>query len=67
MPVDWKKKYGDTLLNLLAASSSDGTLPKASLSEEVASWGEFKMDELPLNVIAEQSTNAQKIINEIGW
>ena len=41
--------------------------PKASLSEEVASWGEFKMDELPLNVIAEQSPSAQKIINEIGW
>jgi len=41
--------------------------PKASFSEEVASWGKFKMDKLPLTEIAEQSPNAQKIINEIGW
>ena len=41
--------------------------PKAQFSEEVASWGKFKMDKLPLTEIAEQSPNAQKIINEIGW
>ena len=41
--------------------------PKASYSQEVASWGSFKMDELSMNTIAELSPEAQKIINEIGW
>ncbi len=41
--------------------------PKAPYSEEVASWGTFVMDDLPMNTIAELSPDAQKIINEIGW
>jgi len=41
--------------------------PLAPLSEELALWGEFKIDELPLNVIAENSATAQKIIHETGW
>ena len=41
--------------------------PNARLSEEVASWGAFKMDMLPMNVIAENSPQAQRIINETGW
>ena len=41
--------------------------PKAQLSEEVASWGTFKMDMLPMNVIADNSPQAQRIINETGW
>ena len=36
-------------------------------SKEVKSWGSFKMDDLPMNVIAEQSPMAQRIINETGW
>ena len=41
--------------------------PNAELSEEVASWGTFKMDMLPMNVIADNSPQAQRIINETGW
>ena len=41
--------------------------PNAQLSEEVASWGTFKMDMLPMNVIADNSPLAQRIINETGW
>ena len=41
--------------------------PNAQLSEEVASWGKFKMDMLPMNVIADNSPQAQRIINETGW
>ena len=41
--------------------------PNAQLSEEVASWGTFKMDMLPMNVIADNSPRAQRIINETGW
>ena len=41
--------------------------PNAQLSEEVASWGSFKMDMLPMNVIADNSPQAQRIINETGW
>ena len=41
--------------------------PRAELSDEVASWGTFKIDALPMNVIAENSSAAQRIINETGW
>ena len=41
--------------------------PNAQLSEEVASWGTFKMDMLPMNVIDDNSPQAQRIINETGW
>ena len=41
--------------------------PNAQLSKEVASWGTFKMDMLPMNVIADNSPQAQRIINETGW
>ena len=41
--------------------------PLSVHSKEVASWGKFKMDKLPMNVIAEQSPLAQRIINETGW
>ena len=39
----------------------------AKLSDEVASWGSFKIDNLPMNIIAENSPLAQRIINETGW
>jgi len=41
--------------------------PNSKLSDEVASWGTFKMDMLPMNVIAANSPQAQRIINETGW
>ena len=36
-------------------------------SEEVASWGKFKIDEVSLTDIAKNTPLAQMIINEIGW
>jgi len=41
--------------------------PATHPSDEVASWGRFKMDDLSLNDIARLSPVAQKIINETGW
>lgn len=41
--------------------------PASRPSDEVASWGSFKIDELSLNEIARLSSAAQKIINETGW
>lgn len=41
--------------------------PNAALSEEVASWGMFKMDALSMNTIAENSPTAQRIIHQTGW
>ena len=34
---------------------------------EVASWGQFKADEVSISAIAEASAEAQKIINRVGW
>ena len=41
--------------------------PDSDTSEEVASWGSFKMDDLPMHIIADKSPLAQRIINETGW
>lgn len=41
--------------------------PDSDYSEEVASWGSFKMDDLPMSIIADESPLAQRIINETGW
>lgn len=41
--------------------------PDTRPSPEVASWGSFKMDELPLEEIARLSPSAQRIINITGW
>ena len=35
--------------------------------EEVASWGKFKMDELPISEIAKNSPEAQLIIDRVRW
>ena len=34
---------------------------------EVASWGNFKADDVAISAIAEASAEAQKIINRVGW
>jgi len=41
--------------------------PKTAPSLEVKSWGAFKSDQLPIEKIAELSSNAQKIIDKVGW
>jgi len=41
--------------------------PASAPSEEVASWGSFKMDKLSLAEIARLSPAAQRIINSTGW
>ena len=41
--------------------------PATDPSDEVASWGRFKIDDVSLNEIARLSPAAQKIINETGW
>lgn len=41
--------------------------PNVAASAEVASWGDFKADSLPITRIADLSRQAQKIINRIGW
>ena len=41
--------------------------PMVNPSEEVASWGEFEMDQVSLTDIAKNTPLAQMIINETGW
>ena len=41
--------------------------PTMSLSDELASWGEFKEDKLPIEKLAELAPIAQKIIDRVGW
>jgi iron(III) transport system substrate-binding protein len=41
--------------------------PASAPSDEVASWGSFKMDKLALPEIARLSPVAQRIINSTGW
>ncbi len=41
--------------------------PDAELDPEVASWGKFKTDTLPINALAANSEAAQKIIDRVGW
>ena len=41
--------------------------PEVNPSEEVASWGKFKMDQVSLTDIAKNTPLAQMIINETGW
>ena len=38
-----------------------------SLSNELATWGEFKEDKLPIEKLAELAPIAQKIIDRVGW
>ena len=41
--------------------------PIMSLSDELASWGEFKEDKLQIEKLAELAPIAQKIIDRVGW
>tara|TARA_B100000282_G_scaffold261691_1_gene210770 strand:+ start:52 stop:1065 length:1014 start_codon:yes stop_codon:yes gene_type:complete len=41
--------------------------PEVNPSNEVASWGKFKIDEVSLTDIAKNTPLAQMIINETGW
>ena len=41
--------------------------PIMSLSDELATWGEFKEDKLPIEKLAELAPIAQKIIDRVGW
>ena len=41
--------------------------PEVNPSEEVASWGKFKIDQVSLTDIAKNTPLAQMIINETGW
>ena len=41
--------------------------PIMTLSDELATWGEFKEDNLPIEKLAELAPIAQKIIDRVGW
>jgi len=41
--------------------------PKVELSPELKSWGEFKMDNMPISDISEIASSAQRIIDRAGW
>lgn len=41
--------------------------PSVPMSEELASWGTFKEDDMPISVIPELAPTAQKIIDRVGW
>ena len=41
--------------------------PSTELSDELKSWGSFKEDQLPVEILAELAPIAQKIIDRVGW
>jgi len=41
--------------------------PSIKASEELELWGSFKEDKLPIERIAQLSSEAQKIIDRVGW
>ena len=41
--------------------------PESEVSAEVASWGNFKADDVPISAIAAASPQAQAIIDRVGW
>lgn len=41
--------------------------PDAEIDSEVASWGSFKTDRLPINALADHAATAQMIIDRTGW
>lgn len=41
--------------------------PNVPVSDGLATWGEFKEDQLPILTIAELSRKAQIIIDKVGW
>ena len=41
--------------------------PEVPPSEELASWGSFKEDQVPILTIAELSPDAQRVIDRAGW
>lgn len=41
--------------------------PAVAADPEVFSWGQFKIDDLPLDEIARLSPTAQRIIDQTGW
>ena len=41
--------------------------PSIEASEELELWGSFKEDKLPIERIAQLSSEAQKIIDRVGW
>lgn len=41
--------------------------PDVEINSEVASWGRFSPDDLPINALAEHAATAQMIIDRTGW
>jgi len=41
--------------------------PAVAPPAELASWGAFKRDELPIERLAALATEAQMIIDRVGW
>jgi iron(III) transport system substrate-binding protein len=41
--------------------------PKVPASKELAAWGSFDEDKMPIARIAELASEAQKVIDRVGW
>ncbi|MBD7976824.1 MULTISPECIES: extracellular solute-binding protein [Pseudomonas] len=41
--------------------------PKAPVSEEVAAWGSFKADSIPVEVAGKRQAEAIKLMDRVGW
>ena len=41
--------------------------PRIGATDELRAWGEFQEDQLPILTIAKLSSDAQKIIDRVGW
>ena len=41
--------------------------PKVAPSEEVAAWGSFKADSVPMEVAGKRQVEAIKLMDRVGW
>ncbi len=57
----------DAQREFAAANYEYPVVPGVSLSETVASWGDFKEDALSLNRLGELNILAVRIFDEVGW
>jgi len=59
---------GDTAQKLYGTINTEYPVnPAVGLSDDLAEWGQFKADELPISTVAKLGPQAQRIIDRVGW
>ena len=64
--VEWMT--GETAQAIFAGANKEFPAnPKAPVSEEVASWGSFKADTIPVEVAGKRQAEAIRLMDRVGW